>query len=254
MKLTGILIILMTFLFGKIEVRGTKMKKNRVLLSSLLFLLSLTSTPLSASPAAYEKLRKEYELICATPSDVHDHLPVLRNLASECSSVTEIGMRSMVTSWALLQGLSDSTSSKRFFLGIDLRMPPEKSLNKAKRLSKKCGMKFMFWQTNDMDIYLPSVDLLFIDSLHTYCHLTYELETFATYVNKYIAMHDTSYPCEYIEDSAYHGDYSEYSPEYDRTKKGLWPAVEDFLTKHPEWVLHQRYYTSYGLTILKRVK
>ena len=34
---------------------------------------------------------------------------------------------------------------------------------------------------------------------------------------------------------------------------GLWPAVEDFLEKHPEWVLHERYTNNNGLTILKRV-
>jgi len=95
--------------------------------------------------------------------------------------------------------------------------------------------------------------LLFIDSLHTYCHLTYELEKFSPKVSKYIAMHDTSWDPT-IDDPAYYGDYSEYPPEYDRTKRGLWPAVVDFLKRHPEWTLHERRLNNYGFTILKRVQ
>jgi hypothetical protein len=35
--------------------------------------------------------------------------------------------------------------------------------------------------------------------------------------------------------------------------KGLWPAVEEFLAEHPEWVLHEKYVNNNGLTVLRRV-
>jgi len=51
----------------------------------------------------------------------------------------------------------------------------------------------------------------------------------------------------------YFGDYSEYPAEYDRTKRGLWPAVQDFLQRHPEWSLYERHFNNHGFTILRRV-
>ena len=40
----------------------------------------------------------------------------------------------------------------------------------------------------------------------------------------------------------------------DEIKRGLWPAVLEFLSKHPEWVLEARYTNNNGLTILRRVQ
>lgn len=198
------------------------------------------------------RLREIYEDQCQNPSDINEHLPVLKQLAYECSSVAEIGIRWIVSSWGLVQGLSENSYIEKSYLGIDLVNPPGDRLQLLKQLSEANGIKFTFWRVNDMEIELEPVDLLFIDSLHTYCHLTYELETFSSSVNKYICMHDTSEPWGSQNDSDYHGDYSEYPYWCDRTKRGLWQAVVDFLENHPEWVLHKRLTNNHGFTILKR--
>lgn len=197
-------------------------------------------------------LQQQYEYHCNTPSDIYEHIPVLRQLSQECSSAVEIGVRSMVSTWGILLGLAENNQSERTYLGIDLAYPPPYPLSVAKKLAAENGIDFTFWPTNDMHIDLEPVDLLFIDSLHTYCHLTYELETFCPKVRKYICMHDTSPPWENRDDTEYHGDYSEYPAEYDRTKRGLWPAVVDFLERHPEWSLYERRINNHGFTILKR--
>lgn len=199
------------------------------------------------------ELGKIYNQAKNQKSDINEHIPVLRELAKECSHVVEIGVRTMVSTWGLLQGISESDTLNRSYLGIDLELPPANSFAKAVRLANANGIVFDFWQENDMNIQIPYTDLLFIDSLHTYCHLTYELETFSPYVSKYIAMHDTSAPWGNADESCYHGDYSEYPDWYDRNKRGLWPAVEDFLKTHPEWILHTRLFNNHGLTVLKRV-
>ena len=66
-------------------------------------------------------------------------------------------------------------------------------------------------------------------------------------------MHDTSQTFEYINCLSYKGDFSEYPAFIDRKKKGLWPAVQDFLAHHPEWKIYRRYANNNGLTILKRM-
>ena len=35
--------------------------------------------------------------------------------------------------------------------------------------------------------------------------------------------------------------------------KGLWPAIEEFLTAHDEWELDRRLINNNGLTVLRRV-
>lgn len=202
---------------------------------------------------AGEQIQTQYDHVCKTPSDIRGHIPVLCKLAKECSSVIEIGMRGMVSSWGIFKGLSENPSEYRSYLGIDIALPPIKTIALAKKIMKECQVEFTVWVESDMDVDIPSAELLFIDSLHTYCHLTYELEKFSPKISKYIAMHDTSEPWGDCDDSEYKGDYSEYPAFIDRTKRGLYPAVEDFLLRHPEWILHERYYNDHGFTILKRV-
>jgi len=221
--------------------------RNAFFIVFLLFSTSLFGTELVQS-----ELRQKYESACWESSDINEHLPTLRSLAIECSSVVEIGLRTMVSTWGILQGLADNPLTSRSYLGIDIERPASETLNLAQRLAEGNGISFQFLQANDMDIDIEQTDLLFIDSLHTYCHLTYELETFSPKVNKYISMHDTTFSNETIDDLGYIGDYSEYPPEYDRTKRGLWPAIVDFLERHPEWTLYQRYTNNYGFTILRR--
>lgn len=245
----------------KIKIKSTtiaperKMKSFKFYFFAICNLISFFIIPLSAAEKVskkYTELKNLYDFHCINPTDINEHLPVLRELTLECQSVVEIGVRNMVSTWAILQGLSENHPSPPFYLGIDLSYPPLESLTKATSLAKSNGIYFKFWQVNDMTIEMIQTDLLFIDSLHTYCHLTYELEKFSSQVAKYIVLHDTSEPWGELDDTDYYGDYSEYPSHIDRTKRGLWPAVVDFLDTHPEWSLHQRYFNLHGFTILKR--
>ncbi|MGB8468312.1 MAG: hypothetical protein WCE21_04865 [Candidatus Babeliales bacterium] len=223
-------------------------------LSGLLGILCFSSISLNGlKPKAIHELKKIYMYNCKNPSDICEHLPALYALARECSSVVEIGVRSMVSTWALLYGLASNKSCSKKYIAIDLNYPPSDGLTKATQLAQNCGIHFEFLQANDMNIDVNNTELLFIDSLHTYCHLLYELEKFSPKATKYIALHDTSEPWGLINDCEYTGDYSEYPAHFDCTKNGLWPAVQDFLAKHPEWALHKRYLNCHGLTILKRI-
>ena len=218
----------------------------------LLFFFCISSITLFGNPSAEIQLRYQYEVSSNIPSDINEHVQTLRALAKECSSVVEIGLREMVSSWGILQGLSESQSRSPTYLGIDIHSPSLPTLNLAKQLAAEHNIAFTFWQANDMDVDIEAAEMLFIDSLHIYCHLTYELEKFSPKITKYIAMHDTSDPWGKA-DEPYDGDYTEYPEEYDRTKRGLWAAVEDFLKRHPEWTLYKRYLNNHGFTILKRI-
>lgn len=205
---------------------------------------------LQADPRS--RLQEIYESECRNTSDINEHLPVLRQLANECSSVVEIGVRTIVSTWGIILGISENSYLEKTYVGIDLEYPPSDRLQLIKQLAVDNGVDFTFWRINDMHIAIEPTDLLFIDSLHTYCHLTYELETLSPNVSKYICMPGTSEPWGDRDDSEYHGNYAEYPSWYNKTKRGLWPAVADFLKRHPEWSLFERRTNNHGFTILKR--
>jgi hypothetical protein len=228
------------------------MKKLFIPLASF-FLLLFSALPTAYGENYSKTLQSWYEESCTEYSDIYQHVPVLRQLAKECASVVEIGLRTMVSSSGILKGLSENPAPNRSYLGIDIGSPGAELLNLAKNSAEQNGVSFEFWEANDMTIDIPPTEFLFIDSLHTYCHLTYELETFSPQVSKYIAMHDTSAPWGNRDEDCYQGNYSEYPSHYDRYKRGLWPAVKDFLDRHPEWELQERRRNNHGFTILKRV-
>ena len=68
-------------------------------------------------------------------------------------------------------------------------------------------------------------------------------------------LHDTTIDGIYGESLRFNHDIDLLSKNTGYTKeeieKGLWPAVEDFLNKNPNWKLFKRYTNNNGLTILK---
>lgn len=203
------------------------------------------------------ELLLQYERARSYPSDIYEHVPTLCSLASECSSIAECGLRDMTSTWGLLAGLMYSSAEKVSYLGIDISSPPEATLHLAKRLSSELGMEFHFLQANDLDVEIDAVDLLFIDTWHTYRQLTCELEKFASSVKKYIVIHDTSDPYG-NQDAPNYYQFTQLpecpSVSIDPSKQGLWTAVVDFLGRHSEWVLKRRDLNCHGLTVLSRCK
>jgi hypothetical protein len=197
-------------------------------------------------------LKRQYIYAFNHPTDINEHLGLLCKLAKECSSVTELGLRGTESIWGLLQGLAESPSSFRSYLGIAFMFPSGRMIRLAERLANENNISFRLSQVHDEYSNIEPTDMLFIDSFHTYCHLTFELESFCPYVNKYIAMHYTSFPWGAADEAIYFENPIQYPTEYDRNKRGLWPAVQDFLQRHPEWLLLERRVNNHGLTVLKR--
>lgn len=225
---------------------------------SFLFLFSSAHASELLDKIQEPTLQKIYDYYASLPvklCDIGEHMPILRQLAIECPHITEIGLGLVISTWGLLQGLSENPSPNRAYIGIDIAHPPKDNLILAQQLAEEQKISFTFRNANDLSIDIEPTDLLFIDSMHTYCHLTYELETFSPKVAKYIAMHDTSAPWGNRDDGEYCGNYSEYPSHYDRGKRGLWPAVVDFLSRHrDEWALQERKLNCHGFTVLKRIQ
>ena len=64
-------------------------------------------------------IRKEFEQLCRTPSDINEHLPIFFKYAEQSSSVVEFGVRKGASTWALLHGLLNNDSSEKYLTDVD---------------------------------------------------------------------------------------------------------------------------------------
>lgn len=200
---------------------------------------------------------EEFQTKARTPSDIFEHLPTLKQYASECESVLELGVRRCVSSWALALGLLENgLPTKRMFMNDISNCDTAKIESAAAQTSLSITT---IWK-NNLELELPEdVDLTFIDTWHVYGQLKRELTRFAPRTKKYIIMHDTTV-------DEWHGETKRNIHRYDVEKqsresgfpvdeilKGLWPAIEEFLALNKDWVLHARWINNNGLTILRRI-
>lgn len=224
---------------------------------SLLLLCLEASKQTNQEILAQQEILKSYQsysLLDPKECDICEHLKHLRRLAKDSETVVELGTRDMVSTLGLLLGLTENGNAIKKYCGVDLKYPPQGTFRKVTRWCKSSEIDFEFIIANDLEIEPIDCDLLFIDTLHTYQHLTVELEKFSSKVKKYIAMHDTDLPWGWADEPNYTNIESCYPDWINPLKKGLYPAVEDFLARHPEWVKAEQYTICYGFTVLKRVE
>ena len=198
---------------------------------------------------------EKYLQLCQMYSDIHEHLPTLLEYASKCESVFETGVRGCVSSWAFVDGLlKNNSSTKKLFMNDITCCNIEELLYITKDLPIQINYE---WKNNLELNFLETFDLTFIDTWHVYGQMKRELDKFAPITNKYIIMHDTTvdeWDGETIRcglDALGQSRQSGFPVE--EINKGIWPAIEEFLEIHPEWVIEKRYTNNNGLTILQRI-
>ncbi len=178
---------------------------------------------------------EQYATKCATPSDIYQHLPTLWRYASQCESVTEFGVRGIVSTWALLAG------RPKTLLSVDPIDPVHSGGNLAlvESAARAAGIEFRFQQADDREIEIGRTDLLFIDTWHVYEQLKAELELHADKVNRFIILHDTVTFAESGETPGH---------------RGLMPAVGEFLLSDEgkNWRIREHFTNCNGLTVLER--
>jgi len=193
-----------------------------------------------------EKIRGYYEYYKNAPSDINEHLPTLLKYAEECEHITEMGVRTCNSSWALLY------SNPKKMISYD--KVQNESINTLINIANEYLMNFEFKLNDVLTIEIEKTDLLFIDTWHTYNQLSLELELHSKNVNKYIILHDTvTYG---LIDEQLYDNSSVIVRNKPKTKEGLMNAINDFLTSEngSTWEIFEEYKNNNGLLILKRKK
>ena len=145
-----------------------------------------------------------YDCVRWYPSDMYEHLSTLKQYAGRCNTVCEFGTNDLTSTIGLLSGFPkhlitlDLNHPDIFALTFEPVSPNRKedeksmviklNLETVNKIAADNEIDFKFIQTNSLEFSFNSVDLLFIDSLHTYTQLTKELMLHAKKVKKYIGI------------------------------------------------------------------
>ena len=210
---------------------------------------------------SFIRLENKYRELCNTPSDINEHLPTLFYYSSKCQSAIELGVRGVISTYAILYGLLLNSNNKKKLLLNDIEPC---NISDIIEISNDLEVELDYQWINDLEMNITeNYDLTFIDTYHVYGQLKRELDKFSKITNKYIIMHDTTVDEQYGEIIRMFPNQEWYDNEAQRMSKitnipenelliGLWPAIEEFLDSNPEWSLCKRYMNNNGLTILEK--
>lgn len=175
-------------------------------------------------------LSERFEELKNTPGDLNEHLERLRELASECSTVTEFGTANFQSGAALLMG-----RPKRL-VTVDINGCSSCLLGAIEHWTEnETDFVTVTADTRTMPPIEPT-DLLFIDTWHTSQQIRSELDRHADRVAKYIVLHDTTTYWEVGSDGT----------------PGLRYGLEPWLAEHSEWAVIERRDNNHGLLVMRR--
>lgn len=172
-------------------------------------------------------LQSLYHSYCLTHSDINYHLPKLKEIGEKVNHITEFGVRTGVSSVALL------SSKPHTLISYDIN-----PFNQSQLLdSLKGDTNYQFIQKSVLEIEIEETDFLFIDTLHTYDQLKQELELHSSKVRKFIAFHDTHL----------FGTNGELP-----NTQGLNLAIIEFLNNNTQWSIIYNTSENNGLLVLEK--
>jgi len=171
---------------------------------------------------------QEYQDACARDTDMHEHLPWISELTSECSHATELGV-----------GYAQST---RGFLRQDIEMhsyeiSPYDVTTQYFNDARAAGRNVTLHVCSTLETEIAPTEIMLVDSYHSYEQVKGELALHADKVSKYILFHDTTL----------FGDRGQGG------EGGIWLAIQEFLDANPQWQLVERRTNNNGMTLIKRV-
>lgn len=183
----------------------------------------------------------ELQRLINTPSDINEHLQTMYDYAQECSHITEMGVRDVVSAWAWLEA-----KPKKVIL-YDIADPPKDRLEQANKYANDNAIELHFIKADVRKVEIEPTDLLFIDTAHYYDQLKIELQLHAPKTKKYIIMHDTEF-FQYEGEDGFGQKYDANGVRY----RGMGQAITEFLDANSNWSLIKHYTHNWGMSILKR--
>ena len=184
-------------------------------------------------------VEQKHQINIGINSDINQHLSTLRKYADQCETIVEFGVRSGISTWSLLSSKPKKMTSYDWHKW-------HKEVEEIELAAKNENIDFTFYEKDVLKVEIEQTDLLFIDSMHNYYHLSSELALHSNKVNKYIILHDTVFHGEKGMLGDYEGGWS------GEEGTGLQKAINEFLDKNSNWKIKEHYRYNNGLMILEK--
>lgn len=184
-------------------------------------------------------IQEKYEEKVATPSDINQLLPFLKEYAEKCETICEMGVRDPTSTYAFL------AAKPKKIVSYDIGRYPTVDL--VEELAKAEGLDFTFILADVLKVEIEEADMIFIDTFHSKLQLERELALHSHKAKKYIGFHDVATFWENAE-----GVYDSASANQVDGKEGLRYAIEPFLKNNPQWKEVFRTDINNGLLIIER--
>jgi len=182
-------------------------------------------------------------------SDMAAHFNALREYASDCNVIHELGVREIGSSWAFLKGLAKKGNAmvtiaedrRRLemspitaLVSIDHVHPDkfagEGTLAEFQKHAIENNVHHEFIESSSLDVNIENSHCIFFDTDHTYKQLSQELHLHGNKSKKYLLFHDTL-----------------------GCAREIVPAINEFLEEYPEWIVFDHSLKSQGMTSLARM-
>jgi len=176
------------------------------------------------------------------------HYALLQRLALGRGVVAELGTHLGNSAIALLSGLPKSV------ITVDRIERANRQLLEDLALENSVELAYLI--VDSLQVRLPKVELLFLDTKHTYSQVSRELERHQNSVERYLVIHDTELYGR-VGESADPEDYLQGTvngrPEgHDPDDPGVMLAIEEFLRANSDWTLCERDRGYLGYVVLER--
>jgi hypothetical protein len=178
--------------------------------------------------AGARTLEEWFSTAKASPSDFHEHVQTLRELADQCESVAEIVAWGKPSTVALCASKAKRIES----------CSPNGDRPQWARLRELVGPRLQTTRPTDGNaIPVIPCDLLFVDTYHTGPTVYGQLKSNAESVRKYLVIHCTEI----------------YGEAGDDGGPGVLHGIRQFLREHTEWTAIRHDANNYGLIVLSRL-
>lgn len=180
--------------------------------------------------------------MCQKKSDINEHLPVLRKYAERCGHITEMGVRGICSTWALLSALPLK------MISYDIQDPSlwDGDIESVKETAQFYNINYTFYLASVLNLEIEETDLLFIDTWHSYKQLKQELMLHSSKVRQYIIFHDTVTYGHKDEKS-----YEHWGEQWIGENIGILPAIEEFLLENSRWNEIENLKNNNGLIVIQ---
>jgi len=193
-------------------------------------------------------------------------LLTLREYAQKCTSIFVLGQGSCTVLWPLMQGLhagttpTTNTTTTKSIIASEVNFHP--NVDEVRKVATGLGIDYTFHQQPSLNFEVESeYEMLFIDTWHVAGQLKRELQKYGLGQPSlaYIILHGPLLDGSNAEKESVQGvgwDVIAHAQEHGMTeeevKQGLGPAIDEFISAHPEWMVEKKIDDGSGLTVLAK--